>query len=106
MTISFIHTADWQIGKQFANIKGGIAAFLCEARFNVIKTLAGLANQHKADAILVAGDVFHTNEVSVTNIRKTLNTMQKYNVSWVLLTGNHNSSIPPPKKLRRIHHYA
>lgn len=104
--MGFIHTLDWQIGKQFGNIKGGIAAFLCKARFDAIKTLAGLANQHKADAILVARDVFHTNEVSVTNIRKTLNTMQKYNVSWVLLLGNHNPSIPSPKKLRGIHHYA
>lgn len=93
MTISFIHTADWQIGKQFANIKGDIAAFLREARFDVIKTLASLANQHKADAILVAGDVFDANEVSDTTIRKTLNAMQEYKGPWVLLPGNHDPAL-------------
>ncbi|RUR17640.1 DNA repair exonuclease [Legionella sp. km535] len=93
MKTSFIHTADWQIGKQFANIKGDIAAFLREARFDVIKTLAGLANQHKADAILVAGDVFDANEVSDTTIRKTLNAMQEYKGPWVLLPGNHDPAL-------------
>lgn len=66
MTLSLIHTADWQIGKQFANIKGDIAAFLREARFDVIKTIASLSNNHTVDAILVAGDVFDANEVSDT----------------------------------------
>lgn len=93
MTISFIHTADWQIGKQFANIKGDIAAFLREARFDVIKTLASLANQHKADAILVAGDVFDANEISDTTIRKTLNAMQEYKGPWILLPGNHDPAL-------------
>lgn len=91
--MKFIHTADWQIGKQFANIKGDIAAFLREARFDVIKTLASLANQHKADAILVAGDVFDANEVSDTTIRKTLNAMQEYKGPWILLPGNHDPAL-------------
>ena len=33
MAITFIHTADWQIGKQFGQISGDIAAFLRESRF-------------------------------------------------------------------------
>lgn len=93
MTISFIHTADWQIGKQFANIKGDIAAFLREARFDVIKTVASLANQYKVDAVLVAGDVFDANEVSDTTIRKTLNAMQEYKGPWILLPGNHDPAL-------------
>lgn len=91
--MKFIHTADWQIGKQFANIKGDIAAFLREARFDVIKTIASVANQHKVDAILVAGDVFDANEVSNTTIRKTLNAMQEYKGPWVLLPGNHDPAL-------------
>lgn len=91
--MKFIHTADWQIGKQFAYIKGDIAAFLREARFDVIETLASLANQHKADAILVAGDVFDANEVSDTTIRKTLNAMQDYKGPWILLPGNHDPAL-------------
>ncbi|USQ14524.1 DNA repair exonuclease [Legionella lytica] len=91
--MKFLHTADWQIGKQFANIKGDIAAFLREARFDVIKTLGSLANQHKADAILVAGDVFDANEISDTTIRKTLNAMQEYKGPWILLPGNHDPAL-------------
>ena len=85
MKISFIHTADWQIAKLFSNIEGDIAAFLRTARFEAIKTIARLANQHKVDAVLVAGDVFDANEVSDTTIRKTLNTMQGFKGSWRLL---------------------
>ena len=91
--MKIIHTADWQIGKQFANIKGDIAAFLREARFEVIKTIVSLANEHKVDAILVAGDVFDANEVSDTTIRKTLNAMQEYNGPWILLPGNHDPAL-------------
>lgn len=91
--MKILHTADWQIGKQFSNIKGDIAAFLREARFDAIKTLAYLANQYKADAILVAGDVFDANEVSDTTIRKTLNAMQEYKGPWVLLPGNHDPAL-------------
>lgn len=91
--MKILHTADWQIGKQFANIKGDIAAFLREARFDVIKTIASLANQHKVDAVLVAGDVFDANEVSDTTIRKTLNAMQKYKGPWILLPGNHDPAL-------------
>ncbi|HAU0120889.1 TPA: DNA repair exonuclease [Legionella pneumophila] len=93
MSISFIHTADWQIGKQFANIKGDIASFLREARFDVIKTIASLGNNHKVDAILVAGDVFDANEVSDITIRKTLNAMQEYKGPWILLPGNHDPAL-------------
>lgn len=93
MSISFIHTADWQIGKQFANIKGDIAAFLRVARFETIKTIANLANHHQVDAILVAGDVFDANEVSDTTIRKTLNAMQEYKGPWILLPGNHDPAL-------------
>lgn len=93
MTVSFIHTADWQIGKQFANIQGDIAAFLREARFAAIKTIVALANHHQVDAILVAGDVFDANEVSDTTIRKTLNAMQGFTGPWVLLPGNHDSAL-------------
>jgi DNA repair exonuclease SbcCD nuclease subunit len=93
MAISFIHTADWQIGKQFGKITGDIAALLRESRFDAIKKLAQLANTNQVDAILVAGDVFDANEVSDTTLRRTLNAMSDYKGSWVLLPGNHDAAL-------------
>ena len=93
MTVSFIHTADWQIGKQFGKINGDIAALLRESRFEAIKKLAQLANTYHVDAILVAGDVFDANEVSDTTLRRALNAMYEYKGAWVLLPGNHDSAL-------------
>ncbi len=93
MTVSFIHTADWQIGKQFGKISGDIAALLRESRFSAIKKIARMANEHHVDAILVAGDVFEANEVSDTTLRRALNEMCEYKGPWVLLPGNHDPAL-------------
>lgn len=54
----FLHTADWQIGRQYGQIAADDAVPLAEARFGALERLAQLAAEHKVDAVLVAGDVF------------------------------------------------
>ena len=48
---------------------------------------------HRADAVLVAGDVFDMNEVSDRVVRQTLNTLAAFRVPWVLLPGNHDPAL-------------
>ena len=85
MSITLLHTADWQIGKQFANVPGDPGAALRLQRLDTVKAIAGLAKERAVDAVLVAGDVFEDNAVSDETLRRTLNAMAPFAGPWVLL---------------------
>ncbi|HDR9095202.1 TPA: metallophosphoesterase, partial [Burkholderia vietnamiensis] len=89
--ISILHTADWQIGRVFAQFEPDDAAALFEARFAVVERLAGIATDRGVDAILVAGDVFDAQTVADKTIRRLFNAMQGFTGTWVLMPGNHDA---------------
>ena len=93
MSIKFLHTADWQIGRQFANVPGDPGAALRGQRLETVRQLANLAHEKKVDFVLVAGDVFEDNAVSDETLRRTINAMASYTGPWVLLPGNHDSGL-------------
>ncbi|MEO8130226.1 MAG: DNA repair exonuclease [Bryobacteraceae bacterium] len=90
-----LHTADWQIGKQYKGLGGDpdCRSDLRNERLNAVRRLGELAVKHEADAVLVAGDVFDMNEVSDRLVRQTLNTLAEFRVPWVLLPGNHDAAL-------------
>lgn len=104
MATTFIHTADWQLGKPFGSIEGDAAALLREERFEVVKRIASLARERQVDAVLVAGDVFDSATTPDHVIRRTLETMRAYEGSWVLLPGNHDPALSesPWTRIERI----
>jgi DNA repair exonuclease SbcCD nuclease subunit len=90
-----LHTADWQIGKQFANIEGDASALLRTRRIETVSKIAEHASRLKVDAVLVAGDVFETNQVSGKTILQTFEAMGNgFDGQWFLLPGNHDSAEP------------
>lgn len=91
--ISFLHTADWQIGRIFSQFEPDDAAALFEARFAAVERLAILATEHHVDAVLVAGDVFDAQTVADKTIRRLFNAMQSFAGAWVLIPGNHDSAL-------------
>ena len=91
--ISILHTADWQIGRVFAQFEPDDAAALFEARFAVVERLAGIATDRCVDAVLVAGDVFDAQTVADKTIRRLFNAMQGFTGAWVLLPGNHDAAL-------------
>lgn len=91
--ISILHTADWQIGRVFAQFEPDDAAALFEARFAVVERLARIANDHSVDAILVAGDVFDAQTVADKTIRRLFYAMQGFTGTWVLMPGNHDAAL-------------
>ena len=93
MSIKFLHTADWQLGRQFANVPGDPGAALRSQRLETVKKIASLAHEKKVDFVLVAGDVFEDNAVSDETLRRTINAMASYTGPWVLLPGNHDSGL-------------
>ncbi|MGI9292882.1 MAG: metallophosphoesterase family protein [Pseudomonadales bacterium] len=93
MSLTIIHTADWQIGKPFNNFAGDQAARLRLQRIATVNTIAELAAAREAAAVLVAGDVFDSQAVSDDTLRRTINAMQAFSGDWVLLPGNHDAAL-------------
>ncbi|KNY08491.1 metallophosphatase [Achromobacter piechaudii] len=89
----FLHTADWQIGRQYGQFETDDAALLAEARFDVVARIAALAAERRVDAVLVAGDVFDTQGVSDRSIRRLFAAMTAYAGPWVMIAGNHDAAL-------------
>lgn len=89
----FLHTADWQIGRQFATLDPEHAPILAEARIAAVERLASLATQHAVDAILVAGDVFDAQTVSERTVRRLFNALAGYTGPWLMIPGNHDAAL-------------
>ncbi|WP_341666584.1 metallophosphoesterase family protein [Alcaligenes sp. SDU_A2] len=91
--IRLLHTADWQIGRNYARFALEDAAALADARFLAIETIAQLAVQEQADVIVVAGDVFDSQTLSDRSLRRAFNAMAGFTGPWVLLPGNHDAAL-------------
>jgi len=104
MSLTFLHTADWQIGKQFAQIPGDPGAALRLRRLDTVKAIAELARERRVDAVLVAGDVFEDNAVSDETLRRTMQALAPFEGPWVLLPGNHDAGLTQSawSRLRRL----
>lgn len=89
----FLHTADWQIGRQYSRFAQDDAVALAEARFAVVERIAQLAAAEAFDAVLVAGDVFDAQTVSDRTIRRLFNALQGYAGPWIMIPGNHDAAL-------------
>lgn len=88
-----IHTADWQIGRQYGQFETDDAAMLAEARYETVARIAALAAERHADAVLVAGDVFDTQAVSDRSIRRLFDALAAFAGPWVMIAGNHDAAL-------------
>jgi len=104
MTVKLLHTADWQIGKGFANFEGDAGALLRTQRIKTVERIAKIASERQIDVVVVAGDVFETNAVADDTLRRTLIQMQSFKGPWVLLPGNHDAALSDSvwNRLQRI----
>ena len=89
----FIHTADWQIGRQYPAFDPDDGLRLSDARLGTVARLAEMAHNQAVDAVLVAGDVFDSQTVSDKTIRRLFQAMQGFTGPWVLLPGNHDAAL-------------
>ena len=95
MAFTFIHTADWQLGKSFGQFPADIGGALRLARQSVITKIADAAKQSGARHVLVAGDVWDSAIPSNTTLRQPLTIMgEAADIQWWLLPGNHDPDGP------------
>ena len=95
MTIRFIHTSDWQIGKVFHYVDADVAALLRAARIECIDTLGNVAVARNINHVVVAGDVYDAENLTALSLNQPLERMRRFSsVHWYLLPGNHDPHRP------------
>ncbi len=93
MSFSFIHTADWQIGKPFRNFPERVAGRLEGARLEAIDRLAAAARARGMTHVLVAGDIWDSDRLPSRVEQQPLKRMAAYpELRWVLIPGNHDAA--------------
>lgn len=90
----FIHTADWQIGKPFRQF-GDKEAVLRQARMDAIEAIGRLAIEQGAGHVLVAGDLYDSDQPTDRTLREPLERMRGFpGVVWHVIPGNHDPHRP------------
>jgi DNA repair exonuclease SbcCD nuclease subunit len=95
MAITFLHTADWQLGKPFARVSDMEKRTLIrQERINVIDRIGKLANERGASFIVVAGDLFDTPTVSKATVSQGCSAIGKIKMPVIVIPGNHDHGGP------------
>jgi DNA repair exonuclease SbcCD nuclease subunit len=89
--VSFVHTADWQLGMTRHFLSQESQARFSEARIEAIRAIGRLALEEDCGFVVVGGDVFETNHVERQVIVRALDAMGATpDTTFYLLPGNHD----------------
>lgn len=90
MKTRFMHTSDWQLGvtRQFLNDDS--QARWAEARFEGVRNLGRIAKEEGCEFIVVAGDIFESNQIDRKTVLKACEAMAGIPVPVYLLPANHD----------------
>jgi Calcineurin-like phosphoesterase len=103
----FLHSSDLHLGKRFGQMPEEARADLQQARQQIIARLAVLARQHRAEHVLIAGDMFDTETPSDRVIRQALAMMRAASdLQWWIIPGNHDSAAAEPLWAEMARHAA
>lgn len=95
MSVRFIHTADWQIGKPFAGIEDAHKRVLVQQeRLNMIRTIGEAAVLHRAEFLLIAGDLFDTPTVTKATVSAACSALGQLALPVFAIPGNHDHGGP------------
>src|SRR5699024_10215124 len=86
----FIATADWQLGMTAHYLDDEARPRFHQARFDAVRRIGELADDLDAQFVVVAGDVFESNQLHRAVVSRALEAMGDYSVPVVLLPGNHD----------------
>ena len=88
--MKFLHTADLQIGARFTRF-GEKAETLRAARLTTLRRILEIGLEKAVDAILIAGDMFESNQMENDLVEKVFDIMANHQeIPIVILPGNHD----------------
>ncbi len=87
----FIHTADWQIGKPYLQVKNEQKRFkLQQERLHVIGRISDVAKVQGSSFVLVAGDLFDSPTPCTTVVLEALEAIGRIGIPVLAIPGNHD----------------
>lgn len=90
MLTRFLHTSDWQLGVTRQFLDADSQARWAAARFEGIRNLGRIAREERCEFIVVAGDIFESNQVDRRTVLKACEAMAGIAVPIYLLPANHD----------------
>jgi DNA repair exonuclease SbcCD nuclease subunit len=91
MSVTFLHTADWQLGKPFAGVEDVQKRVLLQnERLAVLKRLALKVKEHGAQFMLVAGDLFDSPRATKATVSAACSAIGSIGVPVFAIPGNHD----------------
>jgi DNA repair exonuclease SbcCD nuclease subunit len=92
--ITFLHSADWQLGmvRRFLGPDG--QARFAQARLDAVARIGEVAAETGAAFVVVAGDVFEHNQVERQTILRAAEALKKIEVPVLMVPGNHDALEP------------
>jgi DNA repair exonuclease SbcCD nuclease subunit len=95
MSLVFLHSADWQLGKPFASVRDDAKRHrLQQERLHAVHRLAELAKSSAADFILIAGDMFDSSHATKATVSAACATIGTLKIPVVVIPGNHDHGGP------------
>src|SRR5829696_938578 len=89
--VSFIHTADWQLGKPFAGVESDDKrALLRHERIAAIQRIGALAKQRAVSFVVVAGDLFDSTTPTKATVSAACSAIGAMEVPVFVVPGNHD----------------
>jgi hypothetical protein len=93
--ITFLHTADWQLGKPFAGISDPAKrARVQQERLEAIRRMAAVVRERQAQFVVVAGDLFDSPTPTHATIVAALGAIAGLGVPVFAIPGNHDHAGP------------
>lgn len=86
----FLHSADWQIGMTRRWLSGDAQARFGAARIEAIRQVGRVARERRCEFVVVAGDVFESNQLAPQTVLRALEALRSVEVPVYLLPGNHD----------------
>ena len=95
MPITFLHTADWQLGKPYARVTDADKrSRLQNERFECLKRIGNAVPERHASFVLVAGDLFDSRSPVNATVARALEAIGQMRVPVLVIPGNHDHGGP------------
>jgi len=91
MSVRFLHTADWQLGKPYARVvEVAKRSRLQDERFGCLKRIGDAVRVHQAKFVLVAGDLFDSPSPVNSTVARACEAIGQMGVPVLVIPGNHD----------------
>lgn len=89
--VRFVHTADWQLGmgRRFLSAGDALPRYQ-QGRIDAVARIGQVVRDHEASFVVVAGDVFDSNQPDPRTVQRACEAMGAIDVPVFLLPGNHD----------------